>query len=389
MRFFHLSDLHIGKQLHSYPLKEEQEYILHQIIQKAEEYQPDAILICGDIFDKTVPSGEAYEIFDHFLMELAALGCPVLIIAGNHDSPQRLSYASSFLDLHQIYISTMPPDAPSERLKKVTLSDGYGEVDFYLFPFTKPAYVRHLFEEGVVTDYESAVKEILAREEIDFSRRNVLLSHQFYQAADWEVTRSDSEQIIVSVGGTDKVDVSLIRSFDYAALGHLHGPQRVKFPNVCYCGSPLKYSVSEEYHKKSIFLVTLEKKGDPVRIEKIPLVSIRDVKTEKGTLEEVLERGKQGIGEQDYVRVVLTDEQEPVHPKEKLTAVFSHLLEYKLDNQRTRNILTEKDSILEQLTPLEAFAAFYEDIHKVPLTKGQKELVEQVLDGLTDEEEQG
>lgn len=253
-------------------------------------------------------------------------------------------------------------------------------------PFTKPGYVRHLFEEGVITDYESAVREILAREEIDFCRRNVLLSHQFYQAADWEVETSDSEQVILSIGGTDKVDAELIRSFDYAALGHLHNPQRVKFPNIRYCGTPLKYSVSEEHHKKSVSLVTLQEKGEPVQIEAIPLVPLRDVRTERGKLEEILARAGDTSCE-DYIRVILTDEPEPIHPKEKLSAVFPHLLEYKLDNQRTRSILTETETALEHLTPMEAFRSFYEEIHKIPFTEEQKELMEQVIGGLADEEE--
>ena len=386
MRFFHLSDLHIGKQLHEYSLFSDQEYILRQILTKAEEYEPDAVLICGDIYDKTVPAGEAYEIFDRFLMGLSGLHIPVLIIAGNHDSPKRLSYASSFLEKHQIFISTMPPRSEDEYLKKITLSDSYGPVNFYLLPFTKPAYVRHLFSEGQVFDYDSGIRELLNRETIDENQRNVILSHQFYQASDWMTKTCDSEQVILSVGGTDRVDAALLRSFDYAALGHLHGSQRVKFPGIRYCGSPLKYSISEEHHKKSITLVTLKEKGCPAEIEEISLSPLRDVKTLRGKLEEILNLSTDE-NRHNFVSVLLTDDIDPIRPKEKLCQAFDFLLDYRIDNQRTRSILTEQEHAFDHLTPIEAFCAFYEEIHKIPLTEEQRITMEQMMEEVKEDEE--
>lgn len=390
MRFFHLSDLHIGKQLHSYSLKEEQENALAQIVQRANEYKPDAILICGDIFDKTVPAGEAWEIFDHFLCQLSKTEIPVMIIAGNHDSPKRLSYASSFLKEHNIFISVLPPTDESQHLKKVTLTDRFGPVDFYLLPFLKPSYVSHFLDCEGGNSYESAIKEILKRENIDESRRNVLLSHQFYQAGDWMTKTCDSEQIIVSVGDTDRIDAELIRSFDYAALGHLHSSQRVKFSHIRYCGTMLKYSVSEEFHQKSILLVELKEKGSLPEFTSIPILPIRDVKTMKGTLEEVIREGKanslDGICH-DYVRVILTDEPEPVEPKERLSKVFDHLLEYRIDNKRTRSILTSQELSMDHFTPLEAFSSFYEEIHKIPLTKEQETTIKDVIQKIGEEKE--
>ena len=205
--------------------------MLAQIAERAKELCPDAILICGDIFDRAVPSGEAYTIFDTFLQELAAItpNIPVLVIAGNHDNAQRLSYASSFLKKHQIYVSTSVSEEP---LQKIVLKDEFGEVDFYLMPFVKPGYVRHLFEEGAVTDYQSAVQEILKREQIDESRRNVLLSHQFYTNSGQAPELCDSEQSVLTIGGLDNVDVSVVEQFDYVALGHIHGAQMVKFPYI-------------------------------------------------------------------------------------------------------------------------------------------------------------
>jgi exonuclease SbcD len=247
MKLFHISDLHIGKQLHFYNLKDNQIEILKQITEKARQYRPDAIIIAGDIYDKSVPSAEAYQIFDQFLNDLSEISpsIPILIIAGNHDSAERLNYASSFLEKHKIYISVLPPQKEEEGLKKVVLTDEYGDVNFYLLPFTKPGYVRHLFAEGVVTSYDTAVAALIERENIDYTRRNVLVSHQFYVAGDKLPETCESEQVYISVGGIDSVDIAAVRQFDYVALGHLHGPQHIGVKQIRYSGTPLKYSVSE------------------------------------------------------------------------------------------------------------------------------------------------
>ena len=230
MKIFHIADLHIGKQLNYYNLKANQEEILNQIINRMEEYHPDALLIAGDVFDKSMPSGEAYTVFDDFLNRVSSLepAIPICIIAGNHDSPERLNYASSFMEKHQIYISVMPPQKADEYLKKVVLADDYGLVNIYLLPFTKPGYVRPLFSDRDISDYETAVRAILERESIDISQRNILVSHQFYQSSGWETATCDSEQVILSVGGLDRIDISVLKDFDYVALGHLHGPQKIK-----------------------------------------------------------------------------------------------------------------------------------------------------------------
>ncbi len=381
MRFFHLSDLHIGKQLHQYSLKENQQAVLSQIVQRAAEYKPDAVLICGDIFDRSVPSGDSYTIFDGFLQELSKITpqLPVLMIAGNHDNPQRLNYASSFLEKHLIYVSASAPKQPGERLKKVTLLDEYGEVDFYLLPFLKPGYVRHLFEEGVVTDYDSAIREVLRQEEIDDSRRNVLLSHQFYTNKGQSPQLCDSEQSVLTVGELDNVDVSAIEKFDYAALGHIHGPQMIKFPYIRYCGTPLKYSVSEEYHNKCIHMVTLGEKGEEPVIDKIPIIPMQQVRRERGNLKEILERA---VPENchDFISVTLTDEKEPYRPKEQLEEVYDHILEIRIDNTRTRNIM--KDQAEEELSmhPMEVFRAFYQEVQGQPMGEEEEELIQKALD---------
>lgn len=381
MKIFHLSDLHIGKQLYDYNLGENQQAVLSQIAAQARISRPDVILICGDIFDRSVPSGEAYTIFDHFLQELSEITpqIPVLLIAGNHDHAQRLQYASSFFERNQIYVSTMVPEQPEEYLKKIVLEDNEGEVNFYLLPFLKPGYVRHLFPEGVVTDYESAVQAVLERENIEYGKRNVLLSHQFYTNQGEKPETCDSEQALITVGGLDNIDVSLVERFDYVALGHIHGAQMVKYPHIRYCGTPLKYSVSEEHHRKSITVATLGRKGEDVQIDTIPLLPIQEVRRERGLLQEILARASQKNCH-DFISVTLTDEKEPYRPKEQLEEVYDHLLELRIDNTRTRNLMEMEPVGDFTLHPMEAFRSFYQEMQGQPMNEAEEKMIERMLE---------
>ena len=448
MRFFHISDLHIGKQLYHYSLKEAQSAILGQIVERVREYGPDALLIAGDIFDKSVPSGEAYLLFDAFLDQLAEVEprVPVLAIAGNHDSGERLQYAASFLEKQQIHIAAFPPEREGERLKKVTLMDAFGPVDIYLLPFTKPGYVRHLFPEGKAVSYDEAVGAVLEREELDLTRRNVLLSHQFYVAGSQQPFVCASEQGYLThkggqaagailpafVGGIDSVDVSRVRRFDYVALGHLHGAQWIGRPEVRYCGTPLKYSVSEEKQEKSVTLVTLGEKGTEVKVETIPLTARQDVRTERGTLEEVIgrakrrieeknaacriwartgerkpEAGRETVGEEglkedreivgeeglaavqkedDFVSITLTDEKELFCPRERLEEHYSHILEVRVDNSRTRAMLQTGEEGLASLDPMELFRRFYQEMQGCPMCQEEEAILRDVIKKAEEEE---
>lgn len=387
MRFFHLSDLHIGKHLHTYNLAQDQQYIFKQIVEKALEYRPDAIVIAGDIYDKSVPSGEAYQLFDRFLNSLADIvpTIPVLVISGNHDSQDRLQYAASFLERHQIYIATRPPQEKDELLKKVTLSDEYGEVNVYLFPFTKPGYVRHLFSEEESLGYERAYELLLEREQIDVTQRNVLVAHQFFVNQGKKPECCDSEQMSLNVGGVDSIDIRVVENFDYVAAGHIHGPQTFENGKVRYSGTPLKYSVSEERHNKSITLVTLEEKGKNPTIETIPLFPLHDVKRIKGTLDELLHGNN--VQQEDYVSITLTDEKELYRPKDSLSEVYPRILEIMIDNNRTRNLyaglLNDSQETEEGMTrlqsPLEAFREFYQLMQQQPLSETEEKVIVEIL----------
>ncbi len=387
MRIFHLSDLHIGKQLNGYSLKENQEAVLNQIVNYAAVYHPAAVLICGDIYDKTAPSGEAYTMFGSFLKALSEIRpvITVLIIAGNHDSPERLSYAGSFLEKHHIHLSVFPPRKPDEYLKKVVLEDEYGPVNFYLLPFLKPGYVRTLFEADQPEDYESAVRAVLKREGINARERNVLLSHQFYTAGRNDPETCESEQAVIMAGGLDRVDASVLSGFEYAALGHLHGSQKVGRESVRYSGTPYKYSVSEEFHKKSVTMAELGRKGEKPEIRFLPLKGIQDVRRERGSLRDILLRGT-GDNRNDFISVTLTDEEEPYRVRERLNEVYDHLLELRVDNERTRQKLMETGEAVPVLKPLEAFRQFFQAVRGEPMTEKAEKAMELIVQEAKEEE---
>ena len=381
MKFFHLSDLHIGKQLHRYNLKEDQQVILKEVITYAKELRPDAIVIAGDIYDKSVPSAEAVNVFDEFLTDLSEITpeIPILIISGNHDSPDRLKYASEILKRHHIYLAGNVPERPEEHIEKVTLHDAYGEVDFYLLPFMKPAYVKNIFVDGTPETYSDAVKEIIKREKIDYKdKRNVLVSHQFYVGEKAESPETcDSE--VFSVGGIDNVDIGAVKEFDYVALGHLHGAQYVSRPKIRYCGTLLKYSVSESTQNKSLTVVTLKAKGEKPEIENYPLHPLRDVRKKKGTLDEIIKEAQE-TEKDDYISITLTDEIDPYKPKEQLERIFSHILEIRVDNQRTRTKLKEMDEELVMKDPFTSFAEFYKEMQGREMNGEEETIMKEIFD---------
>ena len=381
MRFFHISDLHIGKHLHYYDLKEDQRYILSRIADAAEEQRPDAIVIAGDIYDRSVPSAEAVSLFDWFLTRLADIrpAIPVLAIAGNHDSAERLDYASAILGRHHIHVAGMPPAREEERMKKVTLQDAYGEVCFYLLPFVKPGYVRPAFPQGQAPeDYDGAVRGLVEREQIDTSVRNVIVTHQFYTAAGVPPLAAVSES--VRVGGLDNVDISALADFDYCALGHIHRRQQVGEGPAWYCGTPLKYSVSESRDQKTLTIVELKEKGTPPVRTEIPLEPLHEVREIKGTLEEVLA----GAGEeirQDYVSVTLTDEKALYEPADQLERIFPRLLQVRLESLRARLNGEEgtQEPDLDLADPLEVFGQFFEEMQGRPMDREEESIMREMF----------
>ena len=378
MEFFHISDLHIGKQLHFYSLLKEQEQILNEIAEYAQKRKPQAIVIAGDVYDKSVPSAEAVAVFNRFLKKLSELQMAVLIISGNHDSPERLDFASFLLEKENLYIAGNPPLKAGDTIKKVMLKDEYGPVCFWLLPFLRPAYLQELLTEEERASYTSAVGALLQREERNDSIRNVLVSHQFFTAAGREPLRSDSETVYV--GGVGNVDVSVAEEFDYVAMGHIHRGQSVGGEKFCYCGTPLKYSAGESKDEKYLLSVTLGKKGEPPVKSRLPLHPVHDVKQLKGSFEELLK-----MGCTDYVSLTMTDEILPYQPLERLEQVFPNLLEIKIENTR---ILQQSDNLKEAeitLDPVALFGQFYEEIHGIRLDEKQKQIMQEITEKAKEE----
>ncbi len=387
MKFFHLSDLHIGKQLNHYNLRDDQVFILNQLVEKSKELRPDAIVIAGDIYDKSIPSAEAVTVFDDFLTKISQIqpSIPVFIIAGNHDSAERLDFANSILAKHNVFIAGLPPRDKDEYLKKITLNDEFGEVDFYLLPFLKPGYVRHLFEDGDITSYDDAVRKIIERENIDYSKRNVLVSHQFFTFKDLKPETCDSEISLISVGGLDNVDVSAVKDFDYVALGHIHGPQKIGYEHIRYTGTLLKYSVSERNHNKSFTVVNMQNKNDAIKIEQIKLKPLRDLRLEEGLLEEIISRATKD-NKDDYVSVILKDEIDQYKPKDQLENVYSHILEIRVDNSRTRSKLEASSEEIEIDNPVTAFEKFFFDMQSREMTEDERKAIVEIVSHIKESE---
>lgn len=384
MKIFHIGDLHIGKQLHQYNLKQDQEFILNQIVEYAEKEKPDAVLIAGDIYDRAAPSAEAVGVFDGFLTGLSELSHQpeILIIAGNHDSAARLDFASSILEKHRVHIAGTAPEAAGEFMKKVVLKDAYGKVNFYLFPFLKPGYVRNLLQEegsfetgkeNNILTYDEAVHKMIEREPVNTSERNVILSHQFYLWGNQEIERSESE--IITVGNLDSVHADCLERFDYAALGHIHKPSAAGRGHIQYCGSPLAYSVSEAGQKKGILMVELLEKGTEVSVHELPLTPLRQVRKLEGKLEEILKEEKSS----DFVSILLKDEETGLDVRQKLMEKFNHILEIRLDNSHIREFYEEESIVLEELNPLEIFKQFYQEIRTKEMDSGQEKLLLEIV----------
>ncbi len=359
MKFFHLSDLHIGLKLFNRDLREDQEYILRQITDIAVREQPQAVVIAGDIYDKAVPSAEAVEVFDRFIAGLnsALPDTAVMMIAGNHDSGPRINCFRSVLSRQNVYMIGQPPKVEGEQIEKVILKDESGPVNFYLLPFVRPSMVKQLTgvdENGNNLSYNEALHRLIGREEIDPSQRNVIVSHQFYlpSGTDAEaVERMDSE--VRTVGNIDQISADILEQFDYAALGHIHKPMKVGSEFIRYCGTPLACSVSEAGQQKGIIMVELGNKGDR-KTTILPLEPLRQVRVIRGELAEVLE---QACG--DYVTVILTDKADLdiFDMQDKIRSAFPNLLEIRRETVR-RTDYERAYVVQEELDPFELCCAF-------------------------------
>ena len=320
MRFIHTADLHLGKRLHDVPLLEDQIYMLGELRKLAVERAADAVLIAGDVYQSSSPPSEAMSAFDSFVTALAADGIRVFAVSGNHDSERRIAYLASLVRGSGIYVS----ERFTGTLQQFTLTDEHGEIVVSLLPFVKPINVRRCFPEETIESYQDAVAAVLRRSPIDTAKRNILVCHQFITGAE----PAGSEEL--SVGGVENIDAALFGDFDYVALGHIHRAQRVGRETVRYAGSPLKYSLAEAGHKKSVAVVDMGAKGD-VNIELVPLEPLHDVREVEGFIAEIMRMPYS----EDYVRVTVRDELVPPDARVTVATVFPNLLRFEVRNSKT------------------------------------------------------
>lgn len=376
MKIMHLSDLHIGKKVNEYSMLQDQIYILKEILRIIDNEKVETVIIAGDVYDRSLPPNEALELFDEFLYQLSSRNVNVFVISGNHDSPERISYGGRMMTENKIFLSPVYDG----NVKPITLNDDYGEVNFYLLPFVRPADIRRYFPDENIENYTDAVKVAIDNMNVDFSERNILVTHQFVTGAEL----SESEDIIV--GGTDNVSGEVFDGFDYVALGHIHREQTVGKDNIRYCGTPLKYSFSEAKNIKSVTILDFNDKGN-IEYSKIPLTPLRDMREIRGTYYELtLKSSYESTNTEDYLHITLTDEEDIPDAIGKLRSIYPNIMKLDYDNLRTRGSGTV-DAIenIESKSPFELFADLFKQQNNQDMSEEQEEIMRNLIDKIWEE----
>jgi len=383
MKVLHLSDLHLGKRVNGFPMLDDQKFILSQILQQVDDIKPQAVVIAGDVYDKSVPAAEAVELLDEFLCDLAKRELHVFVVSGNHDSVERLAFASRLIENSGVHIARIYDG----QLKPTVLQDENGPVNFYMMPFVKPFVVKERFPDENINTYTDALTVAVKHMNVNEQERNLLIAHQFVTGTKGVegVHRSDSED--VSIGGLDNVDATAFAPFDYVALGHIHGPQDIDgYKHIRYCGSPLKYSFSETKHQKSLTVVEFGKKGD-VDISTIPLSPRHDMREIRGTYEQLTDAHHYaGSATDDYLHITLTDEQDVVDALAKLRTIYPNIMLLDYDNKRTRNTEMVTGSADMTKSPMEIISEFFKTRNgDSEMSDEQKKYIQTLIDKIWEE----
>ena len=407
MKLIHISDLHLGKRINEFSMLEDQRYILEQIVKICVKEQANALLLAGDIYDRPIPPVEAVTMLDCFFNALVSQKIQVCAVSGNHDSAERIAFGAELMKQSGVHLSSVYDG----NTQKVTLTDEFGEVLVYLLPFVRPSIVRHALGQEEIQTYQDAVLAAVQRMDIDPAKRNILVAHQFVTGAG----RCDSEDIMV--GGVDNVDASVFEAFDYTALGHIHSPQNVGIEKwkdmadgaakkatteganqtankarnsagnrVRYCGTPLKYSVSEAGQEKSVTVIEMGKKGN-LAVRTIPLIPKHDLRMIHGSYMEVTARTfYRGTNTDDYVQITLTDEEDVPDGMQKLRTIYPNLLSLTYDNQRTRTQQAiEPQRAIQKKTEKELFEELYEKQNNQPMSEEQQQFIKELFAQLKEE----
>lgn len=380
MRFLHTADLHIGKRVNEFSMLEDQEYILRQILKTADKEQVEAVLIAGDVYDKQVPSAEAVRLFDWFLTQLNSRKLPVFVIGGNHDSVERLSFGAQIMEESGVYLT----QSYDGKVVPVRLEDEYGPVNLWMLPFLKPAMVKRFFPEQDIVTYQDALETVIGNMELNREERNLLIAHQFVTGA---VTGGSEDSVEVFVGGVENVDASVFADFDYVALGHIHRAQSAGGEQIRYSGTPLKYSFSEIRHEKSVTIAELKEKGS-LTVHQEPLKPLHDMREIRGSYEElVLRENYQGTDLEDYLHVILTDENDVPDVIGRLRSIYPNIMKLDYDNQRTRRNqeLMKEEAAVEQ-SPMELLGQFFSQQNNQEMSPEQTEYARTLMETIRKEE---
>ena len=369
MKFAHIGDLHIGKRVHDFSMLEDQRYILDQMIKIFEEQKVDGVLIAGDVYDKTVPSAEAVQLFDEFITGLAKAEIPVYMISGNHDSSERLSFGRNLFKRSNLYIASQF----NQEIEKITIKeDGYN-INFYMLPFVKPANINHVLKIQTET-YEECFKHLMEQVKINEDETNILLAHQFVTVGKNSPELSDSETS--SLGGIDNIDYRLFDAFDYVALGHIHKPQAMGREMVRYAGSILKYSFSEIHKDKQATILTISK-NKQISLSHHLLKPLRDMREMECSLESLLKRKCEIGNEEDYMHVILTDEEQILDAIGKVRTVYPNVMQISFKNRRHmmqyETIQMKENQIADQ-NPMELFEQFYKMQNHIDLDEKRAQM---------------
>ena len=380
MKLMHLSDLHLGKLVLEQSMIDDQKYILNQIIEIVKKEQVDIVLIAGDVYDKSIPTIEAVNLFSNFLTKLYKLKVLVFVISGNHDSKDRLSFGNELFVDNGIYIEGIF----NGNLRCETANDKYGKLNIYMLPFIKPVEIKRFYRDEIIDTYEDAIKCILKHSSINKSERNIIMVHQFVTSLGEAVIRSDSESI--SLGGIDNIDVTLFKDFDYVAMGHIHGPQKVGRETARYSGSPLKYSFSEVNQKKSVCIIEFNSKED-INISKIPLIPIRDMRVIKGPFDKLISKEIVNLeNKNDYLDVILTDDDYIINAIGKLRKFYPNILKLEYENRISSNDVSDNIDIdKSNMSPIDLFSEFYKMQNGIELPAKKKKIIEEVIKEVSDE----
>lgn len=396
MKFIHTGDWHIGKVVNEISMLEDQKYILDKLVEFLESEKPDALVIAGDLYDRSVPPARAVELLDRYIEKIILeLKIPILAIAGNHDSGERLSFTKSILKKQGFYIE----GELTGEIEPITLKDSFGEVDFYLIAYGDPAVVREVYKDDSIRTHEEAMKKIIdeINKKRDLNKRAVIVSHGYVtnMGTDNDCSRdeillncatetSDSERPL-SIGGTDIIAGKVFDGFNYVALGHLHGPQKVGSDKIRYSGSLLKYSFSEERQKKSVTIVNINEKGE-VKIELKDLKPLRNMRTIKGTLNQLKsEEFYEKDNCDDYVFALLTDEGDLHEPMSALRAIYPNIMGLRREVGKNLDYKSIELNIKErEKSKIELFKDFYENVTEREIDEISVSLITKLIEGEED-----